>query len=123
MRLMRNRVGSTLSPRFPNPHEDIFFRARPEGAGGEMWEMARENPEPSASKASHRRGKFGKAQRVMPNQRVINVSPSTSTSILVRRKQSIASSALHTTGSFSLKLVLSTAGTPVMSRNAEISAQ
>jgi hypothetical protein len=35
----------------------------------------------------------------------MKVPPSTSTSISVRRKQSIASSGLHTTGSFSLKLV------------------
>src|SRR5262249_45136632 len=54
------------------------------------------------------------------NHRSMKVSPSTSTSILVRRKQSIASSGLHTTGSFSLKLVLSTIGTPVMALNASI---
>src|SRR5207253_1521482 len=46
------------------------------------------------------------------DHRSMKVSPRTSTSILVRRKQSIASSGLHTTGSFSLKLVLSTIGTP-----------
>jgi hypothetical protein len=40
---------------------------------------------------------------------------------LVRRKQSIASSGLHTTGSFSLKLVLSTIGTPVISPKVSIS--
>ena len=39
--------------------------------------------------------------------------PSTSTSILVRRKHSSASRGWQTTGSFSLKLVLSTIGTPV----------
>ena len=52
--------------------------------------------------------------------RSISVSPSTSTSILVRRKQSSASSGWHTTGSFSLKVVLSTIGTPVSSRKASI---
>src|ERR1700730_19384 len=51
------------------------------------------------------------------DHRSMNVSPRTRTSILVRRKQSIASSGLQTTGSFSLKLVLSTSGTPVMSQN------
>ena len=51
------------------------------------------------------------------DHRSIKVSPRTRTSILVRRKQSIASSGLQTTGSFSLKLVLSTMGTPVRSRN------
>ena len=55
------------------------------------------------------------------DHRSMKVSPSTSTSILVRRKQSIASSGLHTTGSFSLKLVLSTIGTPVMSPKVWIS--
>src|SRR5947208_3282607 len=54
------------------------------------------------------------------DHRSIKVYPRTSTSILVRSKQSIASSGLHTTGSFSLKLVLSTIGTPVMALNASI---
>src|SRR5262249_16254608 len=48
------------------------------------------------------------------DHRSMKVSPRTSTSILVRRKQSIASSGRHTTGSFSLKLVLSSIGTPVI---------
>src|SRR2546426_12474109 len=39
--------------------------------------------------------------------------PNTKISILVRRKQSNASSGLQTTGSFSLKEVLRTMGTPV----------
>ena len=43
-------------------------------------------------------------------------------SMLVRKKQSSASSGLQTTGSFSLKLVLSTMGTPVRAWKAEISA-
>ena len=50
------------------------------------------------------------------------VLPSTITSILVRKKQSSASAGLHTMGSFSLKEVLRTIGTPVSSRNASISA-
>ena len=40
--------------------------------------------------------------------------PRTRTSILVRRKHSRASRGWQTTGSFSLKLVLSTIGTPVI---------
>ena len=48
--------------------------------------------------------------------------PSTKTSILVRKKQSSASAGLQTMGSFSLKEVLRTIGTPVISRNASISA-
>src|SRR5215475_5806038 len=48
--------------------------------------------------------------------------PSTSTSILVRRKQSKASSGRHTTGSFSLNDVFSTIGTPVSRENASIRA-
>ncbi len=44
--------------------------------------------------------------------------PITSSSIFVRRKQSSASSGLHTTGSFSLKEVFGTIGTPVNARNA-----
>src|SRR5213079_1335934 len=55
------------------------------------------------------------------DHRAIRVSPRTRTSIRVRRKQSMASSGLQTTGSFSLKLVFSTMGTPVMSRNDWIS--
>ena len=54
------------------------------------------------------------------DHRSMNVSPRTRTSILVRRKQSMASSGLQTTGSFSLKLVLSTIGTPVRSRKDSI---
>ena len=50
-------------------------------------------------------------------------SPSTSTSIFVRRKQSSASRGLHTTGSFSLKDVFNTIGTPVISRNVSIRCQ
>lgn len=50
--------------------------------------------------------------------RRIITSSSTSTSILVRRKQSSASSGRHTTGSFSLKDVFNTMGTPVSSRKA-----
>src|SRR6266853_4736677 len=46
--------------------------------------------------------------------------PSTSTSIFVRIKQSSASSGRHTTGSFSLKEVLRTMGTPVSELNASI---
>ena len=60
-------------------------------------------------------------RRVVGDYRSMKVSPSTSTSIFVRRKQSIASSGLHTTGSFSLKLVLSTIGTPVISPKVWIS--
>ena len=48
----------------------------------------------------------------------MNQLPRTSTSILVRRKQSSASAGRQTTGSFSLKEVLSTIGTPVMPRKA-----
>jgi hypothetical protein len=48
--------------------------------------------------------------------------PSTKTSILVRKKQSSASSGLQTMGSFSLKEVLRTIGTSVSSSNASISA-
>ena len=42
-----------------------------------------------------------------------SMSPSTSTSIFVRRKQSMASSGRHTMGSLSLNEVFSTTGTPV----------
>ena len=49
------------------------------------------------------------------------VLPITKTSILVRRKQSSASSGRQTTGSFSLNEVLSTIGTPVRSRKLSIS--
>ena len=49
------------------------------------------------------------------------MSPMTSTSMLVRRKQSSASSGRQTTGSFSLNEVLSTIGTPVSSAKASIS--
>src|SRR3981189_3066447 len=60
-----------------------------------------------------------------PNLRIahflqINVFPKTSRSIFVRRKQSSASSGSHTTGSFSLKEVLRTIGTPVIVRKLEI---
>ena len=55
--------------------------------------------------------------------RVTSVFPSTSTSIFVLRKQSSASSGLHTTGSFSLNEVFSTMGTPVSSRKASMSCQ
>ena len=48
-------------------------------------------------------------------------SPSISKSIRVRRKQSKASSGRQTTGSFSLKEVFSTIGSPVRSRKASIS--
>ena len=47
--------------------------------------------------------------------------PMTSTSIFVRKKQSKASSGLHTTGSFSLNDVFNTIGTPVKSLKALIS--
>ena len=47
-------------------------------------------------------------------------SPITNKSIFVRRKQSSASCGVHTTGSFSLKEVFSTIGTPDSSRNASI---
>src|SRR5690242_16574992 len=50
----------------------------------------------------------------------MTIFPSTSTSILVRRKQASASSGLHTTGSFSLNEVLSSMGTPVIFLNASI---
>ena len=46
------------------------------------------------------------------SSRDIVTSPITRRSILVRRKQSSASAGLQTTGSFSLKDVLSTMGTP-----------
>src|ERR1700730_5859716 len=48
------------------------------------------------------------------------MSPMTRRSIRVRRKQSSASSGVHTTGSFSFNDVLSTIGTPVRSRKASI---
>src|ERR1700676_2068018 len=54
--------------------------------------------------------------------RLIRKSPSTSASIWVRKKQSIASSGRQTIGSVSLNEVFSTTGTPVKSRKAEISA-
>jgi hypothetical protein len=54
--------------------------------------------------------------------RVTRKSPNTSASIFVRKKQSIASSGRQTIGSLSLNDVFSTTGTPVKSRNAEISA-
>ena len=53
--------------------------------------------------------------------RSITVSPSTSMSIFVRRKQSSASSGLQTIGSFSLNDVFSTIGTPVSRWNARMS--
>ena len=46
--------------------------------------------------------------------------PSTSASIRVRWKQSIASAGVQTIGSFSLKLVLSNTGMPVRRSKAEI---
>ena len=52
--------------------------------------------------------------------REMTVLPITSISILVRRKQSSASSGRQTIGSFSLNDVLSTSGIPVRSRNASI---
>jgi hypothetical protein len=48
--------------------------------------------------------------------------PNTRTSILVRRKQSRASSGRQTTGSFSLNDVLSTIGTPVSCLKVSINA-
>ena len=53
--------------------------------------------------------------------RETTMSPITSMSILVRRKQSSASSGRQTIGSFSLNDVLSTSGIPVRSRNNSIS--
>jgi hypothetical protein len=50
----------------------------------------------------------------------INELPMTSVSILVRKKQSNASSGLQTTGSFSLNEVFNTIGTPVNSRKLVI---
>src|SRR6266568_3692395 len=47
-------------------------------------------------------------------------SPSTNTSIVVRKKQSSASCGLQTTGSFSLKEVFSTIGIPVSARKLSI---
>ena len=58
----------------------------------------------------------------MTHVRRTTQSPITSTSILVRRKQSSASAGVQTTGSFSLKLVFSTIGTPVWAWKALISA-
>src|SRR6516165_4237619 len=60
---------------------------------------------------------------VAASSREIMVSPRTRTSMLVRRKQWSASSGVQTTGSFSLKEVLSTMGTPVMWRKASIRRQ
>src|SRR5579862_6821335 len=57
------------------------------------------------------------------SDRDTTVSPSTKTSIFVRRKQSSASSGRHTTGSFSLNEVLSTIGTPVRRSNASIAGE
>src|ERR1700722_2797380 len=59
--------------------------------------------------------------RGSPCARRTTKSPSTKASIRVLRKQSNASSGVHTTGSFSLKDVLSTIGTPVSSEKAWIS--
>src|ERR1700686_5467477 len=55
--------------------------------------------------------------------RVSTVSPSTSRSIRVRRKQSSASAGVLTIGSVSFKEVLSTIGTPVRSSKARMSRQ
>ena len=66
-----------------------------------------------------RRSTYGPATRslfVAPRTSII--FPITSTSILVRRKQSSASFGSQTTGSFSLNEVFSTIGTPVRSRKA-----
>src|SRR5258708_21889752 len=65
------------------------------------------------------------ADRCWPpvSSRVIRKSPSTSASICVRAKQSMASCGLHTMGSLSLNDVLSTTGTPVCCSNARISFQ
>ena len=54
------------------------------------------------------------------HERQTNQLPSASKSILVRRKQSIASCGRQTTGSFSLKDVFRIIGTPVSARNASI---
>jgi hypothetical protein len=54
--------------------------------------------------------------RQAPTTLEISVLPMTKRSILVRRKQSSASHGLHTTGSFSLKEVLSSIGMPVRPR-------
>ena len=50
------------------------------------------------------------------------LSPMTSRSMCVRRKQSIASSGEQTMGSFSLKLVLTRTGRPVRASNARSKA-
>ncbi len=50
----------------------------------------------------------------------IIVNPNANTSIFVLRKHSRASSGLFTIGSFSLKEVLSTIGTPVRFLNSHI---
>ena len=55
------------------------------------------------------------------HQRVMIFEPRTSTSILVRKKQSSASFGWQTTGSFSLNEVFRTIGIPVNSRNSLIS--
>lgn len=67
------------------------------------------------------RGQPGEGLRAQPAVLSTKMSPSTSTSIFVLRKQSIASSGRQTTGSFSLKDVFSTSGTPVSASNARMS--
>src|SRR5262249_49673121 len=60
-----------------------------------------------------------KSVATLPRRAMITL-PRTNLSIFVLRKQSKASSGLQTTGSFSLKDVLSTIGTPVRSRKLSI---
>ena len=94
------------------------------------WESmavrARE-PRLSCEASRRRRGRPGEGEATGVYRpcgpRITNQSPITSTSIFVLKKQSSASTGRHTTGSFSLKDVLSTIGTPVISRKASISCQ
>jgi len=60
-----------------------------------------------------------KSIAALPRRAMITL-PRTNLSIFVLRKQSNASSGLQTTGSFSLKDVFSTIGTPVRSRKLSI---
>ena len=62
-----------------------------------------------------------KSIATLPRRAMITF-PRTNLSIFVLRKQSNASSGLQTTGSFSLKDVLSTIGMPVRSRKISINS-
>lgn len=99
--------GTALSEQTPDDH--------PEAINQLSVAAAVRNPEPGRHRAS--------GQRPDPPYILFkNQLPMTRTSILVRAKQSKASSGRLTTGSFSLNEVLRTIGTPVSSLNAEIRA-